>query len=566
MVPAGPGADDRAVRDVPAPVESCVPVESIRPIRAAPSPGIEHPRIPAPARFAERRVSSRRAADRAAHEEAVLLARALDVLATGRSAESRLAGLLGLLARTVGARRAAVLSGASERRTAAAAGPAEDPAGAEALAAWLDVATLRSRAERAAAGPAHVDVVRAELPLDRRATLPGEPHYALLPIGSAGDIVLGFEFADPDAAATFAERLPANLARHAAVALALVSDQLASERELAILRARDAERTRFVSTVAHELRTPLTGLSGYLDLVIGGRVDDPAVEREFLDRSRQIVDSMDELVGDLLELARLESGTLRLEVAPFSVAEVGGRVLDGLEPIALERGISLRAALPPRLRVAAGDRRRTEQILTNLVGNALKFAPAGSDVELAAWFDGPVAVFAVRDEGRGIAPEDRARIFERFYRMAGHERVTGTGLGLPIARELARTMGGDLDVASVAGSGSSFLLVLPGPAGTDADVVAAVLDRGIAIEEIGLEERSVIRALQAAGHPVPARPRSVDRTVEVVAAAIASIGDAPDLAPRRPALRSLEGRTTGAGARLRAIDGTRPLHPGRAPA
>jgi signal transduction histidine kinase len=541
-------------------------VESIRPIRAAPRPNVEPPRIAAPPPLGERRASFRRAADRAAHEEAVLLARALDVLATGRSAESRLAGLLGLLSRTVGARRAAVLSGATERRTAAAAGPSEDPEGAEALAAWLDVASLRSRAERAAAGPAHVDVVRAELPLDRRATLATEPHYALLPIGSAGDVVLGFEFADPDAAATFADRLPANLTRHAAVALALVSDQLATERELAILRARDAERTRFVSTVAHELRTPLTGLSGYLDLVTGGRVDDPAIERDFLDRSRQIVDSMDELVGDLLELARLESGTLRLEVAPFSVAEVGGRVLDSLEPIALERGIGLRATLPPRLRVAAGDRRRTEQILTNLVGNALKFTPAGSDVELAAWFDGPVAVFAVRDEGRGIAPEDRTRIFERFYRMAGHERVTGTGLGLPIARELARAMGGDLDVASVPGSGSSFLLVLPGPAGADADVVAAAIDRGIATEEIGLEERAVIRALQAAGRPLPTRRPSAEGAGDPMAPEIVSVGEEPDRALRRPALRALEGRGVAGGVRLRAIDGTRPMHPGRAPA
>ena len=133
----------------------------------------------------------------------------------------------------------------------------------------------------------------------------------MLPIPSAGEVALGFEFGRPADADRLAERLPPTLARHAAVALALVTGQLAGERELAALRARDAERSTFVSTVAHELRTPLTGLRGYLELILGGQVDDPAVEREFLERSRAIVDSMGELVGDLLELSRLESGHAR---------------------------------------------------------------------------------------------------------------------------------------------------------------------------------------------------------------------------------------------------------------
>ena len=145
-----------------------------------------------------------------------------------------------------------------------------------------------------------------------------------------------------------------------------------------------------------------------------------------------------------------------------------------------------------------------EQILKNLIGNALKFTPSGGSVELAGWFDGPVAVLAVRDDGMGISPDDRLRIFERFYRMASHERINGTGLGLPIARELARAMGGDLEVASVPRSGSSFVLVLPGPTPVDAATIAEILDRTLAAEETRLEDQGMLRRLQLLGREAAA--------------------------------------------------------------
>jgi signal transduction histidine kinase len=309
-------------------------------------------------------------------------------------------------------------------------------------------------------------------------------------------VTLGFAFADPDDAALADVRLPRTLARHAAVALALVADQLSAERELATLRAREAERATFVSTVAHELRTPLTGLAGYLDLILDGSVGDLDVQREFMERGRDIVTTIADLVGDLLELSRLESGSVTIASRPFSMADALGRVADGLLPIAMDRGIALRTRLPPRLRSATGDRRRVEQIVTNLAGNALKFTVAGSAVEVAGWFDGSVALVAVRDEGEGIAADDQARIFERFYRMAGHDRITGTGLGLPIARDLARTMGGDLAVASVPGSGASFVLALPGPTSVAAEVVAETLERALGREEMALEKRAGLRVIR----------------------------------------------------------------------
>ncbi|TMC62743.1 MAG: HAMP domain-containing histidine kinase [Chloroflexi bacterium] len=464
---------------------------------------VELPRVGAPRPFVDRRVNYRRAADQLAHRETVFLARSLDVLAADSDAETRLGGLLALLASTVGARRAAVLADGHGRRVAVSQVPGEDSDEAEALASWLDAWAPRTRASRAASGRAPVAIVLTPVPEGRPLVAPlsrpnAAHHYACLPIPSAGSVALGFDFATEQGPIQLEERLPQQLARHAAVALALVTDQIATERELAGLRGRDTERSRFVSTVAHELRTPLTGLSGYLELILGGQVTDESDQLDFLQRSRQIVDTMTQLVGDLLELSRLESGTLRLEIGAFSLAEIGQRVVDGLTPIAMSRGVELRTSLPPRLKAATGDRRRVEQILTNLIGNALKFAPVGSSVELAAWFDSSVAVVAVRDEGVGIPPDDRARIFERFYRIAGHERITGTGLGLPIARDMARAMAGDLDVASVPGSGSSFVLVLPGPVGAEPTAVASATSRAVAEEEVGLEERAVLRAIASA--------------------------------------------------------------------
>jgi signal transduction histidine kinase len=297
-------------------------------------------------------------------------------------------------------------------------------------------------------------------------------------------------------AASAAGRLPASTFRHILVALALASTRAADERERAELRARDAERTRFVSMVAHELRTPLTGLGGYLDLLLEGRVTDPGVEREFLERCRRMTEGMAELVGDLLEMSRIEAGSLGLRIAPFSLAEACSHVLDGLLPIADAAGLRLVRALPPRLRPATGDRRRVEQVVTNLVANAIKFTPRGGLVELEARTGSATAFVLVRDDGPGITIDDRARIFEPFVRLDGHDRTPGTGLGLPIARDLARAMRGDLGVASVAGTGSTFVLALPGAADHDGATVAAGLAAVLDTEELALEEQAVLVALR----------------------------------------------------------------------
>jgi signal transduction histidine kinase len=452
------------------------------------------PLIPPPRQFTERRATFRREADRLAHEESALLARALDVLAAPRPAEERLAELLDLIARTVGAERAAVLAEGQQRIIAVAAGPEEPTSSAEALAAWLDVTAPRPRAARAAAPPAAVAVVaRQNRPAARRPEArSAERQYLLTEVPGGGGAVLGFEFRSARRRRQGALRLPPALARHAAVALALVSRQVAEQRALADLEARDAERSRFVSMVAHELRTPLTSLSGYLDLILEDKVAEPEVRDEFLERSRDLVSALNALVADVFEMSRLDSGNLNLLLAPFSAAEVAQSVIDRLMPQAMARHIALKSTYPSRLRTAFADRQRSVQILTNLVANAIKFTPSGGTVELRLAFEGGSAVYAVRDDGPGISDVDQEKVFERFYRSSGVARVSGSGLGLAISRELARAMDGDLDMATCLGCGSSFVFVLPDGANVKADAVGAVLKRQLDAERRGLQTRAAL--------------------------------------------------------------------------
>jgi hypothetical protein len=200
----------------------------------------------------------------------------------------------------------------------------------------------------------------------------------------------------------------------------------------------------------------------------------------------------------LLEISRLDAGNLRLDLRPFSLAEVGGRVLGALAPLALERGIDLRSDLPPRMR----RRRRPTRGPADPdepPGNALKFTPEGGHVELAAASTAPSRSGRPR-RWAGVSPTT-ARIFDRFFRVDAQAAVSGTGLGLAIARDLARAMGGDLAVASVHESGSSFVLVLPGPAQVGLDSVGSVLERALADEEVLLEEAAVLRAIRSSNRP-----------------------------------------------------------------
>ncbi|MGC8634059.1 MAG: sensor histidine kinase [Candidatus Limnocylindrales bacterium] len=441
--------------------------------------------------------------------DARFLARLIEVAARDRPVELRLAHVLDLATSAGGA--VDVAAAIAERDhlalvVRAAPGDTGDGDLREMLGAWLEGDGAPPGTMRAAAvsadGSRHATAARPHRNVACIEVSPRIPRRAPAGSRNAGAraarlvvppghprVAMAFAVRSSRAAGDLERRFPPSLSRPVASVIASLSVQWARERELHALQRAEAEQRRFVTVVAHELRTPLTSLAGYLDLAAGAPGGDaaprqgtapqdarePADRQAFLDRARDLVDGMATLVADLLEISRLDAGQLHLSPAPCSGAEVAQAALHDVTPLAMARGIALEAALAPRLRTVYADRQRVHQILVNLLANAIKFAPAASRVGLSLRFAGSVAIFAVRDRGPGIAPEERSLIFEPFHRAAGAERVAGTGLGLPIARDLAQRMGGALDVASVVGKGSTFLVALPAIDSVGHDSVAAAL-------------------------------------------------------------------------------------------
>lgn len=226
------------------------------------------------------------------------------------------------------------------------------------------------------------------------------------------------------------------------------------------LRRMEAARRDLVANVSHELRTPLAGMKALVETLESG-VDDEALAASFLHKMHGEIDRLALLVHDLLELSRIESGGILLSPESVALAEIVATTLDRLRGDAAAAGIALDNAGGESVWVQA-DSHRCEQILMNLLQNALKFTPAGGRVTVS-WMPagGEVAVH-VRDTGIGIAPEEQPRIFERFYKVdkgrAGH---TGTGLGLAIVKHLTTMMGGAVGVSSRQGEGSDFFFTLP---------------------------------------------------------------------------------------------------------
>ena len=239
------------------------------------------------------------------------------------------------------------------------------------------------------------------------------------------------------------------------------------ERRTRELQMALGARTRFYASMSHELRTPINAVMGYNDLLLAG-IYGPLGEQQELavERSQRAARHLRELVNDVLDISRLESGKQGLEPEEVRVHDLVDEILNTLRPLANERGAEVHVLDHDAPVTVVTDPRRVRQALLNLVSNAIKFGRGRPVwVHSARGKDGGVD-FEVVDSGDGIAPEDLGRIFDEFVQLdrgengelAPHE---GTGLGLPIARRVARLVGGSLEASSTVGVGSTFRLSLP---------------------------------------------------------------------------------------------------------
>ena len=271
------------------------------------------------------------------------------------------------------------------------------------------------------------------------------------------------------AAGDLASRIPGADVRAGSSELAALATQFNAmadqlEASVAMIR-RDRDRGRDVlADVSHELRTPIAALLTFNELLTGYAGDDPVARAEFLNNSRIQLERLDWLAQNLLELSKLDSGLVLLDLRPDDIRAAVESAVEQAGPAARRRGVALRlepATAPIRLR---HDPQRIGQVVTNLVGNAIKFTEHGGsvDVSVTAAPDGGARI-EVTDTGVGIEPSELPRIFERFYRgsRANEARGSGSGLGLAIVRSIVDMHHGTVEVVSRLGAGSTFTVTLP---------------------------------------------------------------------------------------------------------
>lgn len=223
-------------------------------------------------------------------------------------------------------------------------------------------------------------------------------------------------------------------------------------------------RTELLATVGHELRTPLTAIRTSAGLLLDpGLAPTDAQRQQLLGTIGRSADRMQRLLAELLDLARLRSGRIEMERTTFDARDLAREVATAIQPMAAARDQAVQLDLPNAALPVSGDRRRLEQALLNLAANAQKFSPSGAEVTLRVARDGTQVRWSVTDRGPGISAEERARLFERFF-VGSSDRSGaggGAGIGLPTALAIAQAHGGDIEVESEVGEGSTFHLVVP---------------------------------------------------------------------------------------------------------
>ncbi|HOS77182.1 MAG TPA: ATP-binding protein [Syntrophales bacterium] len=244
----------------------------------------------------------------------------------------------------------------------------------------------------------------------------------------------------------------------------LVKERTA-ELEIAKDRAEAADRIKsaFLATMSHELRTPLNSIIGFTGILLQGIVGPLNDEqKKQLGMVRGSAQHLLSLINDVLDISKIEAGQLRMTDEPFDLREALEKTVASARPLAEKKGLALSCAVSDGIDRITADRRRVEQVLLNLISNAVKFTERGS-VTVECRSDGDQVRISVTDTGIGIRPEDRETIFQAFRQVDSgvNRRYEGTGLGLPISRRLVELMGGRIEIESEWGSGSTFSFSLP---------------------------------------------------------------------------------------------------------
>lgn len=230
-----------------------------------------------------------------------------------------------------------------------------------------------------------------------------------------------------------------------------------------VTRIRHLETVRrdFISNISHELRTPLASLKALTETLQDGALEDTNVANRFLNRMEIEVDSISLIVQELLELSRIESGRVPLNLETVDPCELISTAVERLRLQAERSGLTLNTNCPNDLPAILADFSRMEQVLVNLLHNAIKFTPSGGSITISCDQNDTHVIYAVSDTGEGISSEDFPRIFERFYKADRARAGGGTGLGLAIAKHLVEAHNGEIWAESIEGKGSTFYFSIP---------------------------------------------------------------------------------------------------------
>ena len=226
------------------------------------------------------------------------------------------------------------------------------------------------------------------------------------------------------------------------------------------LRKADLVRRDFVANVSHELRTPLTAIKGYAEALLDD-ADDADAREKFLDIIHRHATRMERLVKDLLRLARLDAGQEAVELVPCDVDGLLRGIANDFEALAAQKQQTIAARVTPEATTMVTDAAKLHDIARNLIENAVNYTPDGGAIEVQAAVANGQFQLTVADTGRGIAPDDLGRVFERFYRVDKSRTTPGTGLGLSIVKHLVQVLNGEVTASNQPGGGALFTVTLP---------------------------------------------------------------------------------------------------------